>query len=141
MIDDLKMAKAVLNGLPPNYETLIIALDAYDSDGSMFLYDLVKSRLLQEKQRAEMRRRSATSSVLLPGAGGGPEYGGTIVQKQPYKCTNCGHDQHTTEFCRGKDVNGKRPEGPKRPRSSDGKKIEFANEIEGKDSEVDDFFC
>lgn len=94
-IDDKEMAMAVLNGLPECCETLIVALDALGLDDKSFPYDLVKSRLLQEEQRMNMRSDGFDSSALIglddkekrPGGG-----------KQPYKCTNCGHDGHTTKF-------------------------------------------
>ena len=54
-IDDKEMAMAVLNGLPARFESLIVALDALGSEDKMFSLDFVKSRLLQEEQRAEMK--------------------------------------------------------------------------------------
>lgn len=141
MIDDAETAVAALNGLPPSYETLIIALEAFDSDRPTFFHGLVKSLLLQEKQRAEMRGISDAASVFLAEAGGGPGYGGTFVHKQPYECTNCAHDGHPTEFCWKRDVNEKRSKRPERPRHRNCRKSEFANVIERKNSEDDDFFC
>ena len=57
-IDDQEMAMAALNGLPSSYEGLIIALDALGNDTKTFNFDLVKSRLLQEEQRANERATS-----------------------------------------------------------------------------------
>lgn len=42
VIDVQEMVMAVLNGVPPTYETLIIALSALGSDGRKFSYDSVK---------------------------------------------------------------------------------------------------
>ena len=54
-IDDKEQAMAALNGLPPSYENLIVALDALGNEDRSFSFDLVKSRLLQEEQRAVER--------------------------------------------------------------------------------------
>ena len=54
-VDDKEIAMAALNGLPARYEYIITALDAVSDRESRFTYDLVKSRLLQEEQRAHMR--------------------------------------------------------------------------------------
>ena len=51
-IDDQEMAMAALNGLPVIYERLTVALDAVGNDEKSFSFDIVKSRLLQEEQRA-----------------------------------------------------------------------------------------
>ncbi len=47
-IDDKEKAMAVLNGLPPRYETIITTLDAIGVDDPSFTFDKVRSRLLQE---------------------------------------------------------------------------------------------
>ena len=48
-ISDKEMGMAVLNGLPPKYDSLIVALDALGSENRIFTLDFVKSRLLQEE--------------------------------------------------------------------------------------------
>ena len=54
-IDDKEMAMAVLNGLTSRFESWVVALDALGNEDRMFSLDFVKSRLLQEKQKAEMK--------------------------------------------------------------------------------------
>ncbi len=46
------MAMAVLNGLPPRFETIITAHDAIGDDDASFTFDKVRSRLLQEERRS-----------------------------------------------------------------------------------------
>ena len=62
-IDDKEMAMAVLNGLPTRFESLIVALDALGNEDKMFTLEFVKSRLLQEEQRAAMK--SSSDSALM----------------------------------------------------------------------------
>lgn len=57
-VDDKEIAMAVLNGLPEKYETLVTALDAIGDADVTFTLDIVKSRLLQEEQRANIRTMS-----------------------------------------------------------------------------------
>ena len=54
-IDDKEMAMAVLNGLLTLFEALIVALDALGNEEKLFSLDFLKSRLLQENQRANMK--------------------------------------------------------------------------------------
>ncbi len=56
-IDDKEMAMAVLNGLPERFNSLISELDALGNEDEAFSLDFVKSRLLQEEQRIEMRTK------------------------------------------------------------------------------------
>ncbi len=57
-INDKEMAMAVLNGLPPRFETLITALEAIGHDYASFLVHKDRSRLLQEKRGPTMRTKS-----------------------------------------------------------------------------------
>jgi len=54
-----EMAMALLNGLPQEYHALISALDAVDDDDSELEWEFVKSRVMQEEQRINMRNQSA----------------------------------------------------------------------------------
>ncbi len=54
-IDDKEMDMAVLNGLPKRFNNLISALDALGNENETFSLEFVKSRLLQEEQRINMR--------------------------------------------------------------------------------------
>ena len=47
-IDDKEIAMAVLNGLPPRFDNLIVALDALGNEDNVFGLKFVKSRLLEE---------------------------------------------------------------------------------------------
>ncbi|CDF39891.1 unnamed protein product [Chondrus crispus] len=60
-IDDKEIAMAVLNGLPPRFDNLIVALDALGNEDKVFGLEFVKSRLLQEEQRESMKTASASS--------------------------------------------------------------------------------
>lgn len=46
---------AILNGPSSKYESLIATSDALKNGRNLFTYELIKSRLLQENQRKEMR--------------------------------------------------------------------------------------
>ena len=107
-IDDKEMAMAVLNGLPPRFDSLIVALDALGNEDKIFTLEFVKSRLLQEEQRASMREVEDTrrnAALLNNGRGQSGTY-------KKHVCTNCGHMGHTAGRCWGKDVNGRRPDPP-----------------------------
>ncbi|CDF40427.1 unnamed protein product [Chondrus crispus] len=104
-IADKEMAMAVLNGLPARFEALIVALDALGNEEKIFSLDFVKSRLLQEEQRANMKSSSSQTSALVNRAPNNRDI-------NDYKCTNCGHTGHTATRCWGKDLNGRRPAPP-----------------------------
>ena len=108
-VDDKEMAIAVLNGLPARFENLTVALDALGTDDKMFSLEFVKSPLLQEEQRADMKDKTPPSnkdSALMnhvPGAG---------RPSRDMHCTNCGRSGHTASHCWGKEINGRRPTPP-----------------------------
>ncbi len=60
-IDDKEMAMAVFNGLSERFNSLISALDALGNEDETFSLDFVKSRLLQQEQRMEMRTRASST--------------------------------------------------------------------------------
>ncbi|CDF37816.1 unnamed protein product [Chondrus crispus] len=91
-IDHKEMAMAVLNGLPARFEALIVALDALGNEEKIFSLDFVKSRLLQEEQRANMKSSSSQTSALVNRAPNNRDI-------NDYKCTNCGHTGHTATRC------------------------------------------
>ena len=114
-IDDQEMAMATLNGLPSSCEGLIIALDALGNDTKTFNFDLVKSRLLQEEQRANERATSIPdhkSSALVSESNCRPNNPGKPHKYSNHRCENCGNIGHSASRCWGKDVNGKRPQNP-----------------------------
>ena len=119
-IDDKEMAMAALNGLPSTYEGLIVALDALGNDDKTFSFEMVKSRLLQEEQRANEREKIVPSSKpsALVGVSGKSNGGNKITSNKRYanyRCTGCGNLGHTEKVCWGKDINGKRPQPPNLP--------------------------
>ena len=108
-IDDKEMAIAVLNGLPARFESLIAALDAVGSEDKMFSLEFVKSRLLQEEQRAEMKDKPSSSHKDSPLMNRVPRTG---RPSRDMHCTNCGRSGHTASHCWGNDINGLRPTPP-----------------------------
>lgn len=115
-IDDQELAMAALNGLPSTYESLIVALDALGNDDMSFIFDFVKSRLLQEEQRANEREKSMSNfkSSALVGVSGKARDGCQGLSRTPHKyshhcCENCGNIGHSAKVCWGKNINGERP--------------------------------
>lgn len=112
-VNDKKIAMAALNGFPPSYRSLIRALDALRNDDDMVTFDLVKSRLLQEEQRAS--ERDDINSKLL---GSSALIGISQVDKDgytnlsTYRCKNCNNMGYTEAHCWGMDMDRK---GPPRP--------------------------
>ncbi len=94
-IDDKEMAIAVLNGLLGRFNSLINALDALGNEDEAFSLDFVKSSLLQEEQRIEMRTRasntkSETSALFSTRGKNRPAY---------HNCGNCGKAGHPSQRC------------------------------------------
>jgi len=58
-ISESEMAMALLNGLPDEYNALISALDAIDENETELKFEFIKSRVMQEEQRIQMRTKSA----------------------------------------------------------------------------------
>ena len=114
-VDDQETAMAVLNGLPPRYDSLIVALDALGNEDRLFTLDFVKSRLLQEEQRSNMRELEEVSRPNAALFNRSQNIGKT---RSSYHCTNCGRNGHTAQRCWGKDINGRRPNPPPGYRSS-----------------------
>ena len=82
-ISESEMAMALLNGLPDEYNALISALDALDSEETQLKWEHVKARVLQEEQRICMRNDSAIKKS---------EKSALFSQQnfqQPGNCKNC----------------------------------------------------
>ncbi len=62
-IDDAEMAMAMLNGLPEAYDPLISALDAISGEDETLKFDYVKSRVMQEEQRIDIRTGQAAAKA------------------------------------------------------------------------------
>jgi hypothetical protein len=61
-IDEEEVAMAVLNGFPPKYDHLIVALDTMGDDAKLTL-EFTKRRLMQEEQRSDERELRNPSKV------------------------------------------------------------------------------
>lgn len=97
-IDGQEMAMAILNGLPEQYENIITALDALGDDIKTFTLDLVKSRLLQEEQRRDMRHHvegHTSSAAALFGSSSRHQPSGTAL----FKCSFCKRKGHNEDRC------------------------------------------
>ncbi len=96
LISNSEMAMALLNGLPDEYNALISALDAIDSDESELDWEFIKSRIMQEEQRIGMRAKSALakseSAALVTQ--------GTIKCDGCTKCFAATRTRPTCDFCK-----------------------------------------
>ena len=93
-IEDSEMAMAMLNGLPEAYDPLISALDAISGEDDDLKFDYVKSRVIQEEQRIDIRTGQAaakaeTAALLSQQASN---------KKKPV-CTHCHKPGHTEAKC------------------------------------------
>ncbi len=79
LISNSEMAMALLNGLPDEYNALISALDAIDSDESELDWEFIKSRIMQEEQRIGMRTKSALAK----------SESAALVTQGTIKCDGC----------------------------------------------------
>ncbi len=95
-IEDKEKAMAVLNGLPPRFETRITALGAIGDDDPSFTFGKVRSRLLREERPSDLRatsKQSVRESALLNRTPGGN------TQPNNKNCTHCGKTNHTEPYC------------------------------------------
>ncbi len=96
IIDDKEKAMAVLNGLPPRYETIITALDAIGDDDPSFTFDKVRRCLLQEETRSAMRagpdRSSGPTALLNISHGSSSRFNKKV-------CSHWGKTNHTEPNC------------------------------------------
>lgn len=95
-IDEKELAMAVLNGLPSQYQPIITALDAIGDDDESFTFSKVRSRLLQEEKRIQIRTKSSTSatdSALVSQSGNQGRRRSRVV------CMHCGRPGHTEPDC------------------------------------------
>jgi hypothetical protein len=117
-IDGNEVAMALLNGLPDRFNGLISALDALGNEDKIFTFELVKSRLLQEEQRTDMRMQ--TSIVKSEAAA-------LVVQNQSDscssckkrpKCEHCGMPGHVIDRCWKKHPHLRKSFGDRRKKQS-----------------------
>jgi gag-polypeptide of LTR copia-type len=100
-IDETEVAMAVLNGLPPKYDHLIVALDALVDDTKLTM-ELTKSRLLQEEQRKTERSVhqetvvKSEHAVALFGNSKQKRLGGSSEVRTEYICYRC---KQTRPYC------------------------------------------
>jgi Reverse transcriptase (RNA-dependent DNA polymerase)/gag-polypeptide of LTR copia-type/Integrase core domain/GAG-pre-integrase domain len=105
IIDDEEVAMAVLNGLPPKYDHLIVALDTMGDDTKLTL-EFTKSRLMQEEQRSDEREMRNTSRVKTEDAAlvGNSSHKtvGHIRDRSNNMCFRCNKPGHVARYCRSK---------------------------------------
>lgn len=98
-ISESEMAMALLNGLPDEYNALISALDAIDEHETSLRFEFVKSRIIQEEQRIEMRHKSAQEKSEAAAL-----VSRRLVElrrngrRRPY-CTHCKRHGHVESKC------------------------------------------
>ncbi len=90
-IPQSEMAMALLNGLPQEYNALISALDAVEDDDAELDWEFVKSRVMQEEQRINMRAQSAIKNSETS----------ALVSKQfsSSHCSNCSSSLKPRPHC------------------------------------------
>jgi hypothetical protein len=99
-INDNEMAMALLNGLPDRLDGLISALDALGNEDKIFTFEFVKSWLLQEEQRTDIRMQNSivksedAALVVHDHSDSFPS-----CKKRP-KCEHCGMLGHMIYRCR-----------------------------------------
>lgn len=90
-------------GLPSRFEHFIVALEALRSHDKLFTFDLVKSQLLREGPRSEMRESKSVKnderSALMSGVSTSNNRSGLGTcdnsRRTKYKCPYGGRDAHT----------------------------------------------
>lgn len=58
------MAKAILNGLPSQFESIIITIDTSGESSELFNLDIVKSILPHKEKRETMREGSRAAALI-----------------------------------------------------------------------------
>jgi Zinc knuckle len=104
---ETEVATAVLNGLPPKYDHLIVALDALGDDTKLTL-EFTESHLLQEKQR-KTERSVRRETVAKSGHAAAQirnskqrRLGGSSEVHAEYTCYRCNKEGHIARYCRSK---------------------------------------
>lgn len=83
--DSKEMARAILNGLPSQYESPFTTLDALEDDKGLFALELAKSRVSHEEQRNEICEGHRPESILT----GAPVSRSRGPWENPYICIHC----------------------------------------------------
>jgi gag-polypeptide of LTR copia-type len=103
-IDD-EVAMAVLKGLPPKYDHLIVALGTMGDDTKLTL-EFTKSRLMQEEQRSDERELRNPSKVKTEDAAlvvNSSQKGvGHMRDRGDNMCFRCNNPGHVARYCRSK---------------------------------------
>jgi hypothetical protein len=101
-----EVAMAVLNRLPPNYDTLIGLLDTMGDHAKLTL-EFTKSRLIQEEQRSDVRElrnpsKVRTKDAALVGSSSEKSVGHTR-DRGDNMCSRCNRPPgHVARYCRSK---------------------------------------
>ena len=77
-----------------------------------FTFEFVKSRLLQEEKRADLRESTGRLRSEYSALVNSNESSGSRYANMRYKCTECRRNGHTADRCWEKDINGRRPTPP-----------------------------
>eukprot|EP00171_Calliarthron_tuberculosum_P006086 IDg6086t1 len=93
------MAMALLNGLPDRFDTLISALDALGNEDKIFTFEFIKSRLLQEEQRASMRMQTSIVKAEAAALVAHDHFESCTSRKTRHKCDYCGMLGHVVHKC------------------------------------------
>lgn len=97
-IDGNETAMAILNGLPSQFENTIKTPAALGDVSSVFIMDIVRSRLLQVEQRREMRHTNV--SELFPLFSNQSK----ALTAQTYYWNHCKRRGHTEKRCWDKNL-------------------------------------
>lgn len=86
----------ILNGLPSRCKSIITALDAQSEDREFSTLKVVKSRLLQEKQRQRLQKSDSLETALI----GSFIKQARVMQLQPFLSRSyCKHSGHAKDQC------------------------------------------
>lgn len=90
-MDGKHLSTDILHGLPTQYEHMRTTLDALSNDIHLITLEIVKSWLLHEEQRGELRKPASTETAFLESA---PKRS-TPNQFQKLFCNHCMCHRHT----------------------------------------------